>query len=77
MWKNILEPLRPRGNAIGRMRIENLSVQTHTQNMKYLLLFYGLHSYANAPEYDVFTMFTVLSLYVIAPRLSKQLVCLG
>jgi len=52
----------------------NKCTDTHTQNMKYLLVFYGQHSYANAPEYYIFTTLPVLLLHAIVSKLSK-LVC--
>jgi len=39
MWKNIVQPARPQV-TIWSMRIICLRLQTHTQNMWYLLLFH-------------------------------------
>jgi hypothetical protein len=47
MWKNMADPNRPDTTA-------------HTQNVQYLLLYYGKNGYANAPQVYVIRTLPVL-----------------
>ena len=51
MWKNTVEPDRPQ-MTVRRMPLYAgyLRINTHTQNMQYLFLFYLNSGYANAPH---------------------------
>jgi ribosome biogenesis protein Nip4 len=53
MWRTIEELDRPQTTIYGACTLHAgyRRLQTHTQNVKYLLLFDGKNVYANAPQY--------------------------
>ena len=56
MWENMVDP--DIGACI--LHAEYLRLQTHTQNVKHLLLFHSRNGYANAPQYYVYTYIVCL-----------------
>jgi len=52
-WKNMVQPNRPQitiQHGACALNAGYLRLQTHTQNMYYLLLFHDNNGYANAPQ---------------------------
>jgi hypothetical protein len=68
MWQNLVRPNRPQTTvkySTCALHFGQVRLQTHSQNMKYLLLFHGNNGYANANSILRYTYIASLVIYSI------------